>query len=56
MDDKTRFTLRIDDKILEKLKIISNKTRRSVNAQIEVYLGGCISEYEKENGQIMTEK
>ncbi len=52
VNDKTRFTLRLDDIILEKLKVISDNNRRSVNAQIEHMLEQCIKEYEKENGPI----
>jgi hypothetical protein len=50
--DKTRFTLRLDDNILEKIKIISEQNRRSVNAQIEYFLEQCVIEYEKQNGVI----
>jgi hypothetical protein len=50
--DKTRFTLRVDESILEKIKQIADKSHRSINAQVEYVLEKFIQDYEKEHGKI----
>jgi hypothetical protein len=49
---KKSYALRVDEFDFEKLKIISNKNHRSINAQIEALISDCIEKYEKENGII----
>ena len=46
---KSQLTIRIDDKLLEKLKIISELEMRSLNNQLEYFLAKAISEYERQN-------
>lgn len=53
--DKIRFTLRVEESILDRLKLIADKSHRSVNAQIEYVLEQFIQEYEKEKGSIKVE-
>ncbi|NLK87799.1 MAG: Arc family DNA-binding protein [Clostridiaceae bacterium] len=53
--DKTRFTLRLDEQIYNKIKVISELDRRSINAQIEFFLEQSIEEYEKQHGKIDTD-
>lgn len=46
------FTLRIDEELLNKLKVVAEKNKRSVNAQIELLVERCVEEFEKEYGKI----
>lgn len=46
---QTRFTLRIDADLFERIKIIANKNKRSAAKQIEFMLETCISQFEKNN-------
>ncbi len=50
--DKRAFTMRMQPKNFEKIKFISEQNKRSIAMQIEYLIEKCISEYEKENGQI----
>lgn len=50
------FTLRLDDKKHEKLKIIADKQGRSLNKQIEFVLYNFIEDYEKVAGKIEIKK
>ena len=47
---KKNYALRVDEANFEKLKIIADKNRRSINAQIEVLIENCIKEYEESQG------
>ena len=49
---KKSYALRVDETAFEKLKVISAANHRSVNSQIEALIEKCISEYERENGEI----
>ena len=49
---KKPYALRVDETDFEKLKIISAFNHRSVNAQIEALIAACISNHEKEHGEI----
>lgn len=53
--DKRTFTLRLDDILFDKLKVISDKNKRSLNKQIEFLVEECIDDYEKKNGPIKIE-
>lgn len=44
--------IRLSDETYEKLKHISSKELRSLNAQMEYFLIKGIENYEKENGEI----
>ena len=50
--NKQPLTLRIEEKMFEKVKQIANKERRSLNSQIEIALERYISEYETNNGPL----
>ncbi len=52
MNIRKTFTLRIDEKLLEKLHYASEKNKRSVNNQIEVLIEQFIEQFEKENEKI----
>ena len=50
--DKRAFTMRMQPKNFEKIKIISEKNKRSIAMQIEMLIEECILDYEKQNGEI----
>jgi len=52
--DKRQFTLRLQDINFDKIKIIADKDKRSMAAEIEFILERYISGYEKKHGQIKT--
>ncbi|MCL2693848.1 MAG: hypothetical protein FWE60_01940 [Oscillospiraceae bacterium] len=50
---KEQYTIRIDEQLLEKTKIIAVKQLRSVNNQFEFFVAKGIEFYEKESGEIV---
>lgn len=46
------FTVRIDEIMLEKLRVTADEDNRSVNRQIIVLIKRYITEYEKQHGEI----
>lgn len=50
--NKRVFTLRLQDENFEKIKVIAEKSKRSIAMQIEYILEQYIERYEKENGNI----
>ena len=50
---KIQYTLRIDESIFEKLKVVSDAEKRSVNSQFEYFIEKSLLEYEKQNGSIL---
>lgn len=50
------FSLRVSDELMDKLKYLAEKNRRSINKQIEFILDAYISDYEKENGAIILDE
>ena len=56
MNYRKTFTLRIEEKMLEKLHYAANKNKRSLNNQIEVVLEKYLEDFEKEYGTIVTEE
>ena len=52
MVDKEQFTIRVENLILNKIRVISKEERRSLNAQIEYVLEKYVKEYEKNNGVV----
>lgn len=50
--DKRQFTLRLQDHIFNKIKVISEKNKRSITMQIELLIEQHIEQFEKENGKI----
>lgn len=51
-----RFSLRIDDEIMEKLKVISDENGRSINKEIEQLILKHIRDYESDYGVIPLQK
>ena len=49
---KKQFTTHIEKDIMDKVKIISDKERRTLNNTIEYLLAKAIELYEKENGKL----
>lgn len=47
-----RYTLRIPQEYLEKIRYIAEENGRSANREIELLVKRRIAEYEKENGAI----
>lgn len=54
--NKRVFTLRLEEKNFEKIKIIADKNKRSIAMQIEYLIEQHIDEFERENGVIQIEK
>ena len=50
--DKRQFTLRLQDINFDKIKFISEKSKRSIAMQIEYVIERYIEDYEKQNGSI----
>ena len=50
------FSLRVSEELLEKIKYIASKNKRSANKEIEFVLENYIRNYESENGIIMIEQ
>lgn len=46
------FSLRIDDKMLDKLHVIADYEGRSANSQILILIRDCIEKYEEKHGEI----
>ena len=46
------FSLRISEELMEKVKLIAAKNKRSTNKEIEFILEEAVKSYEKENGEI----
>lgn len=50
--DKRAFTMRMQPYNFEKIKHISEFNKRSIAMQIEFLIETCITDFEKEHGQI----
>ncbi len=50
------FSLRVSEELLEKIKYIASKNKRSANKEIEFVLEQYVEAYEKANGEIKTEQ
>lgn len=46
------FSLRVSEELMEKVKYIATKNKRSANKEIEFILEEAVKNYEKENGEI----
>lgn len=53
MKSRRTFTLRLEDGLLKKLHVASEKNKRSVNNQIECLIEEFISDFESEHGQVV---
>ena len=51
-DRLPRYTMRINRLLLDKLQYISKYEGRTSNKQLEQLVKKCISEFEKQNGEI----
>ncbi len=49
------YPLRIDNNLMDKIRIIAEKEDRKINQQIERMLRIAVQSYEKENGAIILE-
>lgn len=47
------ISIRIDDKLLYKLRYIAKYNIRSINGQIVVLIRKCIEDFEKQYGEIL---
>ena len=50
--DLPRYTLRIPQEYLEKIRYIAEENGRSANREIELKIKARIQEYEREHGEI----
>jgi hypothetical protein len=46
------LSIRIDDKMLDKLHVVADYEGRSANSQILILIRDCIAEHEKNHGEI----
>lgn len=53
--NKSPFTLRIEDRIFDKMRIASKKEHHSMNNMIEYILLEYLKEYESKNGEIVVD-
>ncbi len=56
IDDKARYTLRVDRELLEKLKYIAEYNGRTKNREIEFLIKRHIKMFENEYGEINVEE
>ena len=52
--DLPRYTLRIPQVLLSKIRYIAEENGRSANKEIELMIKQRIKDYENENGEILT--
>lgn len=48
------LTIRIDDKVLDKLHVVADYEGRSANSQVLILIRDCIEKYEEKHGPIGT--
>lgn len=48
------LTIRIDDKLLDKLHVVADYEARSVNGQVLILIRECVRQFEREHGEIET--
>lgn len=53
--DLPRFTLRVERKLMDKLKYIAEYNARSSNRELEMLIKNHIRKFEKEHGEILQE-
>jgi hypothetical protein len=46
------LSIRIDEKMLDKLHVVADYEGRSANSQILILIRDCIEEYEQKHGEI----
>jgi hypothetical protein len=52
MDDKMRYTLRIDPTLMDKFGYVAEYEGRTKNGQLIYLIRQCVAEFEKEHGTI----
>ncbi len=50
------LSIRIDDKLLDKLHVVADYEGRSANGQILILIRDCVKRYEEEHGSINNNK
>lgn len=50
------FSLRLPDELMEKVRVLAAKNKRSINKEIEYVLEQYIADYEKKHGPIKIEE
>ena len=55
MDDKSRFTLRVEQELLDKLGYIAEYEGRTKNRELEQMIKKRIKDFEAEHGEIKTQ-
>ncbi len=50
------LTIRIDDKLLDKLHVVADYEGRSANSQVLILIRDCVKQFERENGEIETRR
>ena len=48
------LSIRIDEKMLDKLHVVADYEGRSANSQIIILIRDCIEDFEKKHGEIST--
>ncbi|MGI6200716.1 MAG: TraY domain-containing protein [Christensenellales bacterium] len=56
MDEKLRYTLRIDRTLFQKFKYVADALGRSANREIEQYIKARVAQYEQLHGPIELDK
>lgn len=51
-DYKKSYTLRINETLLDKIRVVAARNKRSINAQIEYLIQQCVEEFETKHGEI----
>lgn len=46
------LSIRIDERLLDKLHVVADYEGRSANSQILILIRRCVEQYEKEHGEI----
>lgn len=55
-DKPAKFTLRIDNEVLQKFRYVAEYNARSANRELEVLIKKYVAEFEKKNGPIKLEQ
>lgn len=50
------YPLRVDKQLLEKFKVVAAENGRSVNKEIEMLIKQAVASYERENGEISSQR
>ncbi|EIL9238516.1 hypothetical protein LMK19_001873 [Listeria monocytogenes] len=50
---KSSYPLRLDEDIMEKLKVIADLNSRSLNKQLEFIIKNYLVQYEQTNGEVV---